>query len=84
MYLFKVSITTQVQSQTKNKTPFFNESIKYVFEYIRLLGLTSIALVLPALQFRASWIAAIRQQLLAKKQRSENLQFIIKNIFFIN
>lgn len=59
MYLFKDSITTQVQSQTKSKTPFFNEFIKYIFEYIPLLGLISIAIVLPALQSRASWMASI-------------------------
>ncbi|MBA0883953.1 O-antigen ligase family protein [Flavobacterium undicola] len=59
MYLFKDSITTQVQSQTKNNTPFFNEFIKYTFEYIPLLGLISIAIVLPALQSRASWIAVL-------------------------
>jgi O-antigen ligase len=59
MYLFKDSITTQVQSQTKSNAPFFNEFIKYTFEYIPLLGLISIAIVLPALQSRASWIAAI-------------------------
>jgi O-antigen polymerase len=59
MYLFKDSITMQVQSQKKNNYLFLNEVIKYVFEYIPLLGLISIAIVLPALQSRASWIAAI-------------------------
>lgn len=59
MYLFKDSITTQVQSQKKNNYLFLNEVIKYTFEYIPLLGLISIAIVLPALQSRASWIAAL-------------------------
>jgi O-antigen polymerase len=59
MYLFKDSLTIQVQSQIKSNTPFFNEFIKYTFDYIPLLGLISITLVLPALQSRASWIAAI-------------------------
>jgi len=59
MYLFKDNITTQVQSQIKGNHPFFKECIKYTFEYIPLLGLISIAVVLPVLQSRASWIAAI-------------------------
>ncbi len=41
------------------KTDYFNQFIKYLYEYIPLLGLISISLVLPALQSRASWIAAI-------------------------
>jgi O-antigen polymerase len=59
MYLFKDIITIQVQSQTKSNTPFFNEFIKFTFEYIPLLGLISIAILLPALQSRASWMASI-------------------------
>lgn len=59
MYLFKDSITTQVQSQIKNNTLIFNKFIQYTFEYIPLLGLFTIAIVLPALQSRASWMAAI-------------------------
>lgn len=58
MYLFKDSITTQVQSQIKGKALLYNQCVKYAFEYIPLLGLISITIVLPALQSRASWIAA--------------------------
>lgn len=59
MYLFKDSITTQVESNKKSNSLILNKIIKYLFEYIPLLGLISIAIVLPALQSRASWIAAI-------------------------
>ena len=59
MYLFKGNVTTQIQSQIKSKTPFLNEVIKYTYEYIPLFGIISIAIVLPALQSRASWIAAV-------------------------
>lgn len=58
MYLFKDSIITQVQSNKKSESLILNIVIKYIFEYIPLLGLISISIVLPALQSRASWIAA--------------------------
>ncbi|MBA0884775.1 O-antigen ligase family protein [Flavobacterium undicola] len=59
IYLFKDYITTQIQSKKKNNYLFLNKVIKSIFEYIPLLGLISIAIVLPATQSRASWIAAI-------------------------
>jgi O-antigen polymerase len=59
MYLYKDSITTQVQSNKKSNSLILNIIIKYIFEYIPLLGIISIAIVLPALQSRASWIALI-------------------------
>lgn len=59
MYLFKDTIIIQVQSNRKSNSSLLNEVINYLFEYIPLLGLISIAIVLPALQSRASWIAAI-------------------------
>lgn len=59
IYLFKDTITASILSQTKSKIMFFNKFIKSVFEYIPLLGLISIALVLPTLQSRASWMATI-------------------------
>lgn len=59
MYLFKDSITAQVQSGKKNNSQFLNEVVKFIFEYIPLLGLISVIIVLPALQSRASWIAAL-------------------------
>ncbi|WP_026712495.1 O-antigen ligase family protein [Flavobacterium daejeonense] len=59
MYLFRDTIIIQMQSQKKSNSQFLNEVLKYTFEYIPLLGLISIAIVLPALQSRASWIAAL-------------------------
>jgi O-antigen polymerase len=59
MYLFKDKIITSVHSQTNSKAICFNEFIKLLFEYIPLMGLITIALVLPALQSRASWMAMI-------------------------
>lgn len=59
MYLFKDKLITQIQTHKKSHSLFFNEVIKYTFEYIPLLGLISIAILLPATQSRASWIAAI-------------------------
>lgn len=59
MYLFKDRIVVQIQPQIKNNSFFINGLIKYLFEYIPLLGVISIAIVFPSLQSRASWIAAI-------------------------
>lgn len=59
MYLFKEKIITQLQSQTKNDFALLYMFKKRAFEYIPLMGLTNIAIVLPATQSRASWIAAI-------------------------
>ncbi len=57
MYLFKETIA--VQAEQKNKAHFFNKVIKYIFEYIPLLGMASILLVLPASQSRAAWLATL-------------------------
>ncbi len=78
MYLFKEVITAIMQSQRKKKVGFFNESIKYIFEYIPLLGLISIALVLPALQSRASWIATIVGSIILVELRCHFLSNIFK------
>lgn len=59
MYLFEDKVIIQVKSNGKSNSSFLNEVIKYLFEYIPLLGVISIAIVFPSLQSRASWIAAI-------------------------
>ncbi|AOW10604.1 hypothetical protein EM308_14495 [Flavobacterium gilvum] len=69
MYLFKIKIISQLQSQTKNDSFLFNEFIKKAFEYIPLLGLISIAIVLPATQSRAAWIAAIASSVILMELR---------------
>ncbi|OCB72882.1 O-antigen ligase family protein [Flavobacterium glycines] len=77
MYLFKGNITSQVQSQKTNNSPFLKEVIKYIFEYIPLLGVISIAIILPALQSRASWIAAVVSSLVLLELRYS----VLKNVF---
>lgn len=78
MYLFKDHITSQVQSQKTNNPPFLNEVIKYTFEYIPLLGLITIAIILPALQSRASWIAAVLSSLVLLELRYSILKSVFK------
>lgn len=80
MYLFKDSITTQVQSQTKNYSPFLSELIKQAFEYIPLLGLISIAIVIPATQSRAAWLAAIICSLFLVELKYSILKTLFKKI----
>ena len=80
MYLYKDKIIAQLQSNTKNRAPFYNEFIKYAFEYIPLLGLVSIAIVLPATQSRAAWIAAISSSLVLVEFRYANLNRLFKKI----
>lgn len=57
MYLFKNSIIVQIQ--TNSDSIFLNQVIKYIFKYIPLLGIITIAIVLPATKSRASWIATL-------------------------
>ena len=78
MYLFKEDIIKQKQQQQKNNSPFLNEVIKYTFEYIPLLGIISIAIVLPALQSRASWIAAVLSSVVLLELRYSVLKKIFK------
>lgn len=78
MYLFKDNITDQVQSQKKSNSLFLNEVIKYTLEYIPLLGVISIAIILPALQSRASWIAAVVSSLILLEFRYCVLKSVIK------
>ena len=59
MYLFKDTLISRMLLQINTKIIVLNKLIKYIFEYIPILGLISIALVLPALKSRASWIATI-------------------------
>ena len=80
MYLFKDTLTAKVQSQTKNKNIFFNECIKHTFEYIPLLGLISIALVLPALQSRASWAAVLVGSTFVLELRYHCLTNVLKKV----
>ena len=77
MYLFKEDIIKQIQQKQKNNSPFLNEVIKYTFEYIPLLGIISIAIVLPALQSRASWIAAVVSSMVLLEFRYS----VLKNVF---
>lgn len=80
MYLFKENITAQVQSQIKDKDSFYYKCVKYTFEYIPVLGLISIAIVLPALQSRASWIAAIVGSVVLVELRCRFLSNLLKKV----
>lgn len=76
MYLFKETIAAQAEQ--KNKAPFFNKIIKYIFEYIPLLGMVSILLVLPASQSRAAWLATLISSLILLELRYTVLNKFLK------
>ncbi|MFL1011683.1 O-antigen ligase family protein [Jejuia sp. DST062] len=76
MYLFKETIA--VQAEQKNKAPFFNKIIKYIFEYILLLGMVSILLVLPASQSRAACLATLASSLILLELRYAVLNKLLK------
>lgn len=59
MFLFKTRIIGQVRFYTNKNSRFFNILLKYIFEYIPLLSIISVAILLPALQSRASWLAVL-------------------------
>ena len=59
-YLFKEKVISYLSSNIKSKYYLtINTIIKYVFEYIPLIGIVSIIIVIPATQSRASWLAII-------------------------
>lgn len=78
MYLFKEAIIAQTEQ--KNKPPFFNKAIKYIFEYIPLLGMVSILLVLPASQSRAAWLATLVSSLILLELRYAVLNRFLKKM----
>jgi O-antigen ligase len=79
LYLFKEKITTQVLLNIKNKKPsILSTLIKYVFEYIPLIGLISIILVIPATQSRASWLAVLASTSLLFEVRYQIIKKFIK------
>lgn len=81
MYLFKDEITASIQVQKKRNFLLLNEAIKNIFEYIPLLGIISIAIVLPALQSRASWIATIVSSAVLIELKYHFLKNILKRAF---
>lgn len=60
LYLFRDIVVNNSQLDIKNKTFLHvNTFVKYIVEYIALIGVISIILVIPATQSRASWLAII-------------------------
>ncbi|GAA3570250.1 O-antigen ligase family protein [Snuella lapsa] len=59
IYLFKEKVIQFVQVKTRISSKWINMIIPYVFEYVPLLGIISIALVLPASHSRGAWLAVI-------------------------
>lgn len=60
LYLFKEKITSKLLINIDKKENLtLNTIIKYLFEYIPLLGIVSIFLVIPATQSRAAWLAVL-------------------------
>ncbi|APA00343.1 hypothetical protein BIW12_13415 [Flavobacterium commune] len=78
MYLFKDDIIMQVQSHKKNNSLFLNDLVKFVFEYIPLLGVISMAIVFPSLQSRASWIAATVSSLVLLELKYHFFKIVFK------
>ncbi|MNQ67618.1 O-Antigen ligase [compost metagenome] len=75
MFLFRTNIIKELQ-YPKNSF-FLNKVTKCSFEYIPLIGIVSIAILLPVLQSRASWLAS----LLGSGVLLELKYHFLKNIF---
>jgi O-antigen polymerase len=80
MYLYKETLTAQVQAQAKNNSSLLHAFIKHAFEYIPLLGIVTIVIVLPATQSRAAWLAAIGSSLAIVAFRYAVLTRLFKKI----
>ena len=76
MYLFKEKISVQVQEQVNSNSEFLKTVLKYTFEYIPLLGIISMALVLPASQSRAAWLAVLCSSVILVELRYRTLKTI--------
>ena len=59
VYLFREPLLNKMNLQQKTNSKHIKLLTKYVLEYMSLIGLVSIALVLPASQSRAAWLAVI-------------------------
>ncbi len=78
MYLFKEVIENQCKKTFKNKfSSIQNMLIKFTLEYIPLVGIVSVAILLPATRSRASWLAVIIGSLILIEWRYH----IIKKVF---
>lgn len=80
LYLFKDNIIKQLQSQKEGSSLFLDRVIKCIFEYVPLLGLICIAIILPATQSRASWIAALLGSVALMELKYHYLKNILKKI----
>jgi len=78
MYLYKEAIIKEIQEQFDPKFTFLRSVVKYVFEYIPLLGIVSIAIVIPATQSRAAWLAVLISALLLVEFRYNFLRTFLK------
>lgn len=77
MYVFKNKIIDQVQQQTQ--LPFLKNVLKYIFEYVPLLGIISILLVIPASQSRAAWLAVLISSLVLFELKHAFFKRVIKD-----
>ena len=80
MYLFKEKIIEQVLSVTKSNSKLVKIIITYVFEYIPLLGIISIALVIPSTHSRGAWLAILLSSLFLIEFRYHYIKLGLKKI----
>ena len=73
-YLFRGEIKKQILSKI-NYAPLF---VNYLFEYIPLLGVIVIALILPVLESRASWVTALLSSTILLEFRYDYLKKLFK------
>jgi tetratricopeptide (TPR) repeat protein len=80
MYLFKEKLIEQIHAQITNNSKLTNNILRYVFEYIPLLGVVSIILVIPATHSRGAWLAVIVSSLLLLEFRYHFIKSTFKKL----
>ncbi len=63
MYFFKEKITAIVLSNNVNDRGIHYKMVRLFFEYVPLIGMVTIAVVLPATRSRAAWLAVLASTL---------------------
>ncbi|QTE23549.1 O-antigen ligase family protein [Polaribacter cellanae] len=63
MYLFRKKIIVKINASITKSSTKTRKIIKYIFEYIPLLGLISVIIVIPATRSRGAWLAVLLSSL---------------------
>ncbi len=83
VYLFKEKIKEQVQLQVGYSSKFVNKILVNLFEYVSLIGIVSIALIIPATRSRGAWLAIFVSSFFLLEFRYNFIKYGLKKLTHI-